>query len=273
MLYTVATINTGQVLGRNQVQIFVRLVDRNQRRLNVDQMSVPLRERLASIPGITVTQVGLLDAVGSGKPIQLSLQGTDLRELERLTAQLMPRLAAVPGLVDLDSSSKPNKPELSIRVKRDAASDAGLSVGAITSALRSLVAGQTLGNWRADDDQNYDVKVRLTPESRVLASRHRTPGPDHWQQCRRLAAHRAAVAGGRGGAHQRRQPDQPPRHEPRGGDHGQRLRPRRRPGGGRHPQDPRGHRLSAGLQLPLRRLHQGHAGELCLCGVGAGRWA
>ncbi len=170
VLYTVATLNTGQVLGRNQVQIFVRLVDRHQRPLNVDQMSVPLRERLASIPGITVTHVGLLDAVGGNKPIQLSLQGSDLRELERLTAQLMPRLAAVPGLVDLDSSSKPNKPELSIRVKRDAASDMGLSVGAITSALRALVAGQTLGNWRADDDQNYDVKVRLTPESRVRAS-------------------------------------------------------------------------------------------------------
>ncbi len=69
--------------------------------------------------------------------------------------------------MDLDSSSKPNKPELSIRVKRDAASDLGLSVGAITDALRALVAGQTLGNWRADDDQNYDVKVRLAPESRV----------------------------------------------------------------------------------------------------------
>ena len=79
-----------------------------------------------------MTQVGLLDAVGSGKPIQLSLQGQDLRELERLTAALMPRLAAIPGLVDLDSSSKPNKPEVSIRVKRDAASDMGLSVGAIT---------------------------------------------------------------------------------------------------------------------------------------------
>ncbi len=164
--YTVATINTGQALGRNQVQIYVRLVDRQQRRLNVDQMSVPLRQRLAAVPGITVTHVGLLDAVGAGKPLQVSLQGPDLRELERLTAQLMPRLRAVPGLVDLDTSSKPNKPEVSITVKRDAASDAGLGVGSITSALRALVAGQTLGNWRADDDQNYDVKVRLAPESR-----------------------------------------------------------------------------------------------------------
>ena len=168
--YTVATINTGQVVGKNQVQIFVRLVDRHQRTRNVDQMSVPLRERLAAIPGITVTQVGLLDSVGSGKPIQLSLQGPDLRELERLNALLLPKLAQIPGLVDLDSSSKPNKPELAIRVKRDAASDAGLSVGAITQALRALVAGQTLGNWRAEDDQNYDVKVRLAPEARVNAA-------------------------------------------------------------------------------------------------------
>jgi hydrophobic/amphiphilic exporter-1 (mainly G- bacteria), HAE1 family len=158
------------VLGRNQVQIFVRLVDRRERSLSVDQMSVPLRARLAAVPGITVTHVGLLDAVGGNKPIQLSLQGSDLRELERLSTQLMQLLAAVPGLVDLDSSSKPNKPELAIQVKRDAASDAGLSVGAITTALRALVAGQTLGNWRADDDQNYDVKVRLAPGSRLGAA-------------------------------------------------------------------------------------------------------
>jgi HAE1 family hydrophobic/amphiphilic exporter-1 len=168
--YTVATINTGQVLGRNQVQIFVRLVDRHQRRLSVDQMSVPLRERLAAVPGITVTHVGLLDPVGGNKPIQLSIQGSDLRELERLSAALMARLADVPGLVDLDSSSKPNKPSVSVRVKRDAASDTGLSVGAITAALRALVAGDTMGNWRAADDQNYDVKVRLAPGSRHVAA-------------------------------------------------------------------------------------------------------
>ena len=170
VLYTLATINTGQAQGRNQVQIFVRLVDRSRRRLSVDQMSVPLRARLAAVPGITVTQVGLLDVVGAQKPIQLSIQGADLRELQRLTAQLMPRLAAIPGLVDLDTSAKPDKPAVAIEVKRDAASDAGLSVGAITSLLRTLVAGQTLGTWRAADDQNYDLKLRLPPDARAGAA-------------------------------------------------------------------------------------------------------
>jgi HAE1 family hydrophobic/amphiphilic exporter-1 len=51
-------------------------------------------------------------------------------------------------------------------VKRDAATDLGLNVNQIASALRILVAGQTVGNWRASDDQTYDVNVRLAPQAR-----------------------------------------------------------------------------------------------------------
>jgi len=39
-------------------------------------------------------------------------------------------------------------------------------VAPIASALRTLVAGTTVGNWRAPDDQTYDVNVRLSPEVR-----------------------------------------------------------------------------------------------------------
>jgi HAE1 family hydrophobic/amphiphilic exporter-1 len=167
--YTVATINTGSAPDKNQASIYVRLVDRDQRERNVDQMSAPLRERLATVPGITVTQVGLLDAVGGQKPISLSLQGNDLRELQRQTQVLTDQLRTIPGLVDLDTSMKPNKPTVDVQVRRDAASDLGLNVGAITSSLRALVAGQTVGNWRAEDDQSYDVKVRLAPQARMQA--------------------------------------------------------------------------------------------------------
>jgi HAE1 family hydrophobic/amphiphilic exporter-1 len=55
-------------------------------------------------------------------------------------------------------------------VKRDVASDLGLSVAQIGTALRTLVAGQTVGNWRAPDDQTYDVNVRLAPSARNSAN-------------------------------------------------------------------------------------------------------
>ncbi len=165
--YTLSTINTGNAQGKIYANVYVRLVDRKQRSRNVDQMSAVLRERLARVPGMTVTHVGLLDAVGGNKQVEFSLQGPDLKELERLTRLVTDKVRGVPGLVDLDTSLKADKPVIDVDVKRDVASDLGLSVGQIAGQLRTLVAGQTVGNWRASDDQTYDVIVRMNPGART----------------------------------------------------------------------------------------------------------
>jgi HAE1 family hydrophobic/amphiphilic exporter-1 len=165
--YTLTTINTGNAAGKMYASVYVRLVDRKARALGVDQMAVLLRERLRHVPGITVTHVGLLDSIGGGKQLQFSIQGTDTAELARLTRLALARIRDIPGLVDLDSSVKPDKPTLNVEVHRDVASDLGLGVAQIGNALRVMVAGQTAGNWRAPDDQTYDVNVRLDPLARV----------------------------------------------------------------------------------------------------------
>jgi len=165
--YTLSTINTGSAQGKMYASIYVRLVDRKDRSRSVDQMSDVLRERLKSVPGITITHVGLLDAVGGNKQVEFSLQGPDLRELERLTQVVTEKIRDIPGLVDLDTSAKPAKPVIALEVRRDAASDLGLSVAQMANSLRTLVAGLTVGNWRAPDDQTYDVNVRLAPEART----------------------------------------------------------------------------------------------------------
>jgi hydrophobic/amphiphilic exporter-1 (mainly G- bacteria), HAE1 family len=164
--YTLSTVNTGNANGKIYASVYIRLVDRKDRNLSVDQMSATLRERLSKVAGITVTHVGLLDAVGGNKQIEFSITGNDQRELERLALQAMDKIKSVKGLVDLDSSMKPNKPTIEVEIKRDQATDAGLSTAQIGSQLRTLIAGQTVGNWRASNDQTYDVNVRLSPESR-----------------------------------------------------------------------------------------------------------
>jgi HAE1 family hydrophobic/amphiphilic exporter-1 len=164
--FTLATLNTGNAQGKMYASVYVRLVDRKARTRSVDEMSGVLRERLKQVPGITVTHVGLLDAVGGNKQVEFSLQGPDLKELERLTRAINEKIRNIPGLVDLDSSVKADKPVIEVDVRRDAASDLGLSVSQIAASLRTLVAGQTVGNWRAPDDQTYDVNVRLAPDAR-----------------------------------------------------------------------------------------------------------
>ena len=164
--YTLSTVNAGTASGKIYASMYVRLVDRKNRSLSVDQMSATLRDRLSKIAGITVTHVGLLDAVGGNKQVEFSLTGTDQRELERLATVVMEKVRGVKGLVDLDSSMKANKPTIDVEIKRDLATDAGLSTAQIGAQLRTLVAGQTVGNWRAQNDQTYDVNVRLAPDSR-----------------------------------------------------------------------------------------------------------
>ena len=75
-------------------------------------------------------------------------------------------MAQVDGVVDLESSLKAPKPTLSIRLDRDAASDAGLSVGQIGQALRPLIAGTDVTSWQAANGESYDVQVRLPENAR-----------------------------------------------------------------------------------------------------------
>ena len=164
--YTLTTINTGNSAGKMYASIYVRLVDRKDRNLSVDAMSSILRQRLQTVAGITVTHVGLMDAVGGQKQIVFSIQGSDMAELERLTALAMEKIRPIAGLVDVDSTLKPRKPTIDVAIKKEAASDLGLGTAQVGASLRTLIAGQTVGSWRASDDQTYDVNVRLNPSAR-----------------------------------------------------------------------------------------------------------
>ena len=164
--YTVTTINSGFAQGKIFGAVYVRLVDRKDRSRSVAAMAVPLRERLSRIPGITITNIGVTD-LGGSKSIQFSLQGSDLGELERLSKTAIERLRQIPGLVDIDSTLKPDKPTIAIDVRREAAADLGLNVSAVAGTVRTLLAGVSVGNWRASDGENYDVRVSLAPEYRA----------------------------------------------------------------------------------------------------------
>ncbi|RZI41404.1 efflux RND transporter permease subunit [Herbaspirillum sp. HC18] len=164
-IYT--SINTGAALGKNYVTSYVRLVPRKERARSSNALSIPLRERLRQIAGITVTHIGSLEGVGGDvKQLRLSLQGTDLKELAKLADEAMSKMREIPGLVDLDSSLKAEKPTISVEPKRDIGADLGVGVAQIGGALRPLLAGEAATSWRAPDEENYDVMVRLAPSDR-----------------------------------------------------------------------------------------------------------
>ena len=168
--YTYATVNTGTVLGKHRVNIFVQLVPRKERRRSQNELTRPMRERLARIAGIELTQIGAYKAVSSGKPLQVSILGQDRAVLASLSQQVMAAMREVRGAVDIESSDEAAKPQFAVVLKRELASDLGIGVAQLASTLRPLLAGQAVGNWRAPDDQYYDVQVRLAPSDRSRAA-------------------------------------------------------------------------------------------------------
>ncbi|NUU03169.1 efflux RND transporter permease subunit [Herbaspirillum robiniae] len=165
-----STVNTGNAQGKNYATVFIRLKPRTQRTLTTGQMAPLLRDKLAQVAGITVTHVGTLDGVGGdNKQIRFSLLGPDLQQLARLSDQVQAQLRQIPGVVDLDSSLKAQKPTLSVEPRRDIGSDLGIGVAQLGNALSPLLAGEAASSWRGPDDENYDVNVRLSPKDRNTA--------------------------------------------------------------------------------------------------------
>lgn len=165
--YTYGTVNTGYALGKNQASLYLRLKPLKQRKRSPNQLAQPLRDRLAGIPGILIS-INVPGGPGGGvqKQLQLSLQGPDTAVLDRISQDVMRRAQAIPGLVDLDRNLKAAKPVLSVRLRRDAASDLGLGSAAVAQSLRPLFAGDETSLWRAPDGENYTVMVRLPADDR-----------------------------------------------------------------------------------------------------------
>ena len=173
--YTYGTVNTGYANGKNQASIYLKLKPLKQRTRSPDQLAQPIRERLGAIPGI-LASINIPGGPGGGvqKQLQLSLQGPDTNVLDSLSQDVMKRAADIRGMVDLDRNLKAAKPILSVRLRRDAASDLGLGSAAVAQSLRPLFAGDETSLWRAPDGENYMVMVRLPTDDRTgIADLHR----------------------------------------------------------------------------------------------------
>ncbi|MDR7051914.1 hydrophobe/amphiphile efflux-1 (HAE1) family protein [Duganella sp. 3397] len=145
--------------GRNTAQIDMKLLDRaHHQRPSQKEMERRIRERLNKIAGITMS-VGW-------KPIFIAILGTDEAKLDKVAHQLMDKMRAIPGVVDLEYSQEGANPSTNIKINNELASDLGLTVQQIGTALRPFVAGDTTSHFLAADGQNYEVNVQLPKSGR-----------------------------------------------------------------------------------------------------------
>jgi len=148
-----------------------------ERERGLEQLKEDMRARLKQIPllKMTVADPEFMQGSPTQAPLSVYLRGDDMAELQRLNEEVVAKVKAVPGAVDVDSTLETGQPEMAASVNRELAADLGFDVGSVAMQLRGMVEGIVPTRLR-EDDKEYDIRVRLAPEFRNdFESISRTP--------------------------------------------------------------------------------------------------
>jgi multidrug efflux pump len=151
----------------NQGIIFSALRPLGQRERSQQEVVDDLYYQFSKNPGIEVFPVNepALSVDWDTAPISLVVQGPDIRRVASYADEIVRRAREIPGLVNLKSDLKLNKPEVVIQVDRERASDLGVSIRDVASTLQILLGGLKLSTFKLGGE-TYEVIAQLDREQR-----------------------------------------------------------------------------------------------------------
>jgi len=152
----------------NQGISFVGLSDWSERSRSSSDIAKELFPKFGAIPGVMAFPVTppSLGQSPRERPINFVIvTSAPYEELQQVTQQFLGELAKNPGLTNVDTDLKLNKPELSVVVRRDKAADMGVPVETIGRTLETFLGGRQVTRFKRDGEQ-YDVIVQVADSDR-----------------------------------------------------------------------------------------------------------
>ncbi|MEW6272284.1 MAG: efflux RND transporter permease subunit [Thermodesulfobacteriota bacterium] len=166
--FSVVALGIGTPGLVNEGAIFATMSPSDER--DVSQMHVvdELREQLSELGGIQAFPMNLpaLSTTMGGAPVSLVVQGPDVAQLALHVDEIILRARSIPGLVNVQTDLLLNKPQIEVRIDRERASDLGVSVRQISSALQILFGGVDLSTFKLQGE-TYDVIAQLDRAERM----------------------------------------------------------------------------------------------------------
>ena len=166
-----STIGVGTQKEVNKGLLLVSLKDRGERKRSQQMVMEDLRRKIREIPGFKAYVEESQDIEVGGRrsaPLQIDIKGPDIKDLEKLSNQIMGEMMKSPGMVDISSDLELTKPEVRVLVDRNKASDVGVDIQEISSAVLQMVGGQQISKFKdAERAKRYDVRIRLIRDQRM----------------------------------------------------------------------------------------------------------
>ena len=163
--------------GDNVAEVRINLAGKKHRRLQSHAIGLRMRNDLQAIADRNQARMKLVETP-PGPPVIASVvaevygQADDRYEDLLLAADVIrTRLAAEPGVVDVDDIREAPEEKLTFVVDKEKASLNGITTEQIANTLRAVLAGGSAGVVRSDTERNpLNIELRLPIEQRTSAA-------------------------------------------------------------------------------------------------------
>lgn len=142
--------------GENVARIQVRMAP-GTTRADEDAVSGLIRERLESVEGARF-KFERPSVFTFRTPIEVEVYSDNLEELHTASEALRERIAAVPGVVDLESTAELGNPELQVEFNRTQLVQLGLDLAQVAETVRNKVQGNVATRF-TEGDREIDILV------------------------------------------------------------------------------------------------------------------
>jgi multidrug efflux pump len=150
----------------------LRLKPWEERARKQQQITQELAPKLALIPGVRAfpTNPPSLGQSPRNRPVEFVIMSSaPYEELAVLVERFVAEVTKNPGLTNVDTDLRLDKPELKVSVNRDKIVDVGASVEAVGRTLETMLGGRQVTRFKRDGEQ-YDVMVQVAEGDRRTPS-------------------------------------------------------------------------------------------------------
>lgn len=150
---------------------FVSLKHWDERERSQQAVSGELMPKMFGLPGVFAFPINppSLGQSFRNPPVQFVILGESYEQLQSTVNDVLGKARAYPGLTNVDSDLKLNKPRLKVSVDRDKSADVMVDVETIGRTLEALLGGQQVTRFKREGKQ-YDVIIQLEAKDRTNPS-------------------------------------------------------------------------------------------------------
>src|SRR5581483_5429868 len=175
VIATIGRAERGETADVNYMEVLLEMKPQDEwpRKIGYSALSSEMQERLEKVVPTVVfgatqpIQMRVEELIsGVRATLALKIYGEDLPTLDRLSAQAKRVLEGVPGVADLSLEANKGKPQLVVRVNREAAARYGVNADEILEVVRAGIGGSAVSTL-IDGTRRFDIAVRLADEFRA----------------------------------------------------------------------------------------------------------